>query len=487
MGRNRKVVHRQNQILFYILLFSLFLGVGAEIIVGAPKENLLSLGIGGALSVGVIGIFHYKKLYSAIIPYIAIAALASIAFLIILSSDYVTNMLFTFYVLAVAAISLSVAVLVTGGVLGLSLLIFFVIEKGAIIGFDARATAITIVFFVLVFAVLIIQVKVARKLLTNAEEALSDSELISAEQRKLTDVVQAGARNVRSQMTAIEQDSQLNSHAMQEMREAFKEITIASHSQSEAATNINYTVEGTNQLVGKMLTSLTKGKEDGEVLKDLSSKGQQTMEGLTDTIYQFQQSFEHLIITMENLVQKMQENNSFTAKIEDIAEQTNLLALNASIEAARAGEAGKGFAVVASEVRKLAEVSRSMAKDIRKNLETIGQDGLKAQKEVNHNKIQLQKSTASAKEAEKDFGKITDELANFITYLGYLEKQATEINNSSEDIDTSVDHLASAIEETTATIEELEAMVDGQSDRMSNLVLVIEETNQTAASLEEAR
>ncbi|WP_106498122.1 hypothetical protein [Lentibacillus sp. Marseille-P4043] len=146
MQDNNRIIHQQNRILFYILLFSLFLGTGAEIIVGAPKENLLALGIGGAISIAAIGLLHLKKVYPMVIPYLAIISLSSIAFMIILSSDYVTNMLFAFYVLAVAAISLSLTVLVTGGILGLSVLTYFVMAKGEMIGFDLRATAITIVF-----------------------------------------------------------------------------------------------------------------------------------------------------------------------------------------------------------------------------------------------------------------------------------------------------------------------------------------------------
>lgn len=91
MEKNNQVAHQQNGVLFYILLFSLILGAGAELILGAPKANLIALGLGGAVSVALIGFFHYKKIFTKAVPFLAIISLSSIAFIIILSSDYVTN------------------------------------------------------------------------------------------------------------------------------------------------------------------------------------------------------------------------------------------------------------------------------------------------------------------------------------------------------------------------------------------------------------
>jgi methyl-accepting chemotaxis protein len=48
----------------------------------------------------------------------------------------------------------------------------------------------------------------------------------------------------------------------------------------------------------------------------------------------------------------------------EIAYQTNLLALNAAIEASHAGQHGRGFAVVAEQVRRLADTSRTSAREV---------------------------------------------------------------------------------------------------------------------------
>ncbi len=63
-------------------------------------------------------------------------------------------------------------------------------------------------------------------------------------------------------------------------------------------------------------------------------------------------------------IEAMSEVAGKVKLINDIAFQTNILALNAAVEASHAGDAGKGFAVVALEVKRLAESSKKVAREV---------------------------------------------------------------------------------------------------------------------------
>ncbi|MFY0575720.1 methyl-accepting chemotaxis protein [Cystobacter fuscus] len=131
---------------------------------------------------------------------------------------------------------------------------------------------------------------------------------------------------------------------------ASAQVSISSHDLAQGTSEQASSVEETTASLEQMTASITQNRDHGRRMEQMAVQGARDAEESGKVV-------KEMVAAMGSIAEKI-------SIIEEIAYQTNLLALNAAIEAARAGAHGKGFAVVATEVRRLAERSRTAAREI---------------------------------------------------------------------------------------------------------------------------
>jgi len=147
---------------------------------------------------------------------------------------------------------------------------------------------------------------------------------------------------------------------------SLKQSLIAVHNeQSSIQSILSSSAEELSQ-VSKDMARSAEGM--GQVTKDEKQKVESSILKVKESINKISNIVDILKTireTFDGLRTSVEKINKIVGTVEDISDQINLLSLNASIEASRAGDAGKGFSVVAAEIRKLADRTRMIVKDIK--------------------------------------------------------------------------------------------------------------------------
>ncbi|UHA72796.1 methyl-accepting chemotaxis protein [Paenibacillus sp. 481] len=263
---------------------------------------------------------------------------------------------------------------------------------------------------------------------------------------------------------ASDQSAKASQHTAESMMELAEGSEQQVLTMNEADRTVQEITQGVKSIEGSSHTVAQAAIQSSDVAAEGShsiQKAIKQMESISSSVHQLRD-------TMNGLSAHTHSIDDIVKAISAIASQTNLLALNASIEAARAGEHGRGFAVVASEVRKLAEQSSIMARQIAETIQLI--------------QVEMKKSAAhtvtSAAEVELGIEVMSDTGAAFARIEQAVDVVATQI----QEVSASAQQMAAGTEQMNGYMHEVKVVTMKMAEGTQSVSATTEEQ---LASMEE--
>lgn len=186
------------------------------------------------------------------------------------------------------------------------------------------------------------------------------------------------------------------------------------------------------------------------------------------------------IQTLYNDTRKISE---ILETVEAFYKQTQLLALNASIESARAGEAGKGFGVVAEEIRNLATNSSESVSEIAEimgNIDHSINTVIEQSDQTNQNVVKAVEKTTLIEDGLKAISASFEDVD--ISVNDMSEKITDNITTVDALADT-ISHSSTAALEVTNGVEILHMNIEGQYEKLDEILELEEDLKDTSRSL----
>lgn len=331
-----------------------------------------------------------------------------------------------------------------------------------------------------------------KEVVTHVESLSSSAELTSSSAAEMATSIQYVAGTTREMNSKVGLTAasivEINS-SINDVARNIEQLSTGAGKTAEAVQDISISVKEIEKH-SKEAAALSE-----KVSADAKGIGMISIEKTMTGIARIRETVETSVNTISALGQRSEQIGDILTVIDQVTKQTSLLALNAAILAAQAGEQGKGFSVVADEIKTLADQSASSTRDISQvicDVQKEVQHSIEAAKEGfksveegiklsedSHQALQIilessSQSNAKSLEIEHSAKKQSEKVSEIVLAINQINNMIQQINEATSRQKTGSEQILVSSENVRSGTEVIQGSIQEQADESTHITQAIE-------------